>query len=180
VNGLVAYQYAEALGALFIGIEHRFWGLSVPGDLSYADVLHWPTSALMSLTLDNVIMDSVELVNWVKSTVPGASNSKVITVSGSYGGFLSTQQRIHHPDVFYGAIASSTPVNGLISDPTDPLATSAGNWVRLHTGHKCLSLMNLRLREAKCTLITLQMHLPKLRTPLYTYGNEWPSDNSLA
>lgn len=115
-----------------MSIEHRFYGLSVPGNLSWADQVHWPVSALSSLTLDNVIMDSVELVNWVKRTVPGTSNSKVITIGGSYGGFLSVQERIHHPETFFGAIGSSTPVNGLISDPEDPIATSSGDWVRLY------------------------------------------------
>ena len=77
------FEYAIELGALVVGIEHRFFGLSSRGNLSYANQLKWPTASLASLTLENVLMDSVELIKWVKSTVPGAEDGKVISFGAS-------------------------------------------------------------------------------------------------
>ena len=34
---------------------------------------------MTSLTLGNVLLDAVELLTWIKSTIPGAKESKVIT-----------------------------------------------------------------------------------------------------
>ena len=123
------FEYAIEVGALVVGIEHRFFGLSVPGNLSYENQLGWPASAMSSLTLENVLMDSVELVKWVKSTVPGAQDSHVIAFGGSYAGVLVSLLRIHFPGVFFGAFPSSPVSSGFVSDPHDPLAFSMGDWV---------------------------------------------------
>lgn len=124
------FQYAIEVGALVVGIEHRFFGLSVPGNLSYENQLNWPSSAMSSLTLENVLMDSVELVKWIKSTVPGAQDSTVIAYGGSYAGVLVTMLRIHFPMVFFGAFPSSPVYSGFVSDPHDPLVYAIGDWVR--------------------------------------------------
>ena len=122
-------EYAEDIGALVVGIEHRFFGLSVPGNLSWTDQLSWPTSSLSSLTIDNVLLDAVELVKWIRSTVPGAKESKTISFGASYGGFLVALQRIHYPDTFFASFPSSGVYSGLISDPKDPLTFALGEWV---------------------------------------------------
>lgn len=141
VEDFAVYQYGAALGALVVTVEHRYFGHSVPGNLSWAEVDLWPTAALASLTLHNVLMDSVELLRWIKSTVDGAHGSKIVTFGGSYGGFLATMERTHHPDVFFAAIASSAaPFQGLISDPDDPLAYVVGDWV-------CVRLENMHVHK---------------------------------
>ena len=76
--------YAEQLGALVLGIEHRYFGISIPFGLNYSEKRIWPTELLKPLTLDNVLDDGVSLLNWVKSTVPGAHSSKVIIIGGTY------------------------------------------------------------------------------------------------
>ena len=53
------------------------------------------------LTLSNVLIDSVELVQHIKSTTPGAHDSKVIAFGGTYAGTLAALLRIHFPDVFF-------------------------------------------------------------------------------
>jgi hypothetical protein len=57
--------------------------------------------------MDNVLLDSVNFINWVKSTVSGAKDSRVIAHGGSYGGSLATLLRLKHPDVFYASWPSA-------------------------------------------------------------------------
>lgn len=125
------FEYAIELGAMVVGIEHRFFGLSVPSGLLYDNQLEWPTSSLTSLTLENVLMDSVELIKWVKSSVPGAKDSKVVSFGGSYGAFLVALLRIHYPDVIFASMASSGVFSGLVSDPYNRMVYSLGQWVCL-------------------------------------------------
>ena len=112
-------------------IEHRYFGISMPGNGSYTynNQDSWPNSFMAPLTFENILLDSVTLVSWIKSTVPGVNESKVVVVGGSYGGFLSYSLRQHYPQIFYGSIASSAPVNGIVSDPKGPYALAIGDYV---------------------------------------------------
>lgn len=40
-----------------------------------------------------------------------------LTSLGSYGGILTSMLQVNYPDCIYGAIASSNPSNGIVSDP---------------------------------------------------------------
>lgn len=58
-------------------LEHRFFGLSNPfGNDSFTN------ENLGLLTLDNVLLDAVNFVEWIRSTVQGAQDSKVIVMGG--------------------------------------------------------------------------------------------------
>jgi hypothetical protein len=126
-------QYAMELGGIAVYLEHRFFGLSVPGNLSYENNLEWPTAALESLTLDNVLLDAVAFIEWIKSTVPGAENSKAITFGGSYAAIISALERLRFPETFFAAFPTAGPFRGLISDPHDPLIYGWANWVSTRT-----------------------------------------------
>ena len=125
----VHLQYAMELGGIAVYLEHRFFGLSVPGNLSYEDNLEWPTEALESLTLDNVLLDAVAFIEWIKATVPGAEDSKAITFGGSYAAIISALERLRYPETFFAAFPTAGPFRGLVSDPNDPLIYSWANWV---------------------------------------------------
>lgn len=128
----VHLQYAIELGGIAVSLEHRFFGLSIPvADLSYENNLEWPTSALASLTLDNVLLDSVTFLEWIRSSVPGAERSKIIGFGGSYAALISAMERLHHPETFFAAFPTAGPFRGLVSDPNDPLTYGWGNWVCL-------------------------------------------------
>ncbi|KAI0834704.1 hypothetical protein F5Y06DRAFT_289614 [Hypoxylon sp. FL0890] len=105
-------DYAPKLGALVVMLEHRFFGDLHGG--SYPPGYE-PTNAskdaLKALTLDNVLQDGVNFINWIKGTIHGAEDSKVIYGGSSYAGFLAVSARMRYPDVFYGAIASSPALN---------------------------------------------------------------------
>ncbi|KPI34908.1 Lysosomal Pro-X carboxypeptidase [Cyphellophora attinorum] len=100
----VFIDWAEELGAIVATLEHRFFGTSYPEDFHFANP---GPDDYAQLTLDNAIKDGVHFVNWIRETVPGAQDSKVIYNGGSYGGFLAAEAIIREPDAFYGSIASS-------------------------------------------------------------------------
>lgn len=77
VHGNLFYDYASELGAMLVALEHRFFGTSFPLDFNAAD-----PASYTQLTLDNIIQDSVTLVEHIKKTVLGAADSKVIATGG--------------------------------------------------------------------------------------------------
>lgn len=115
-----------------VTLEHRFFGASLPSNVENL------TERYKTLMLDNVLLDSVDFVEWVKRTVPGAKDSKVIAFGGtsypsisgrvrrrmmliadwamllgSYAGTLSTLLRMNYPDTFWAAMNFVAPVRGL-------------------------------------------------------------------
>ncbi|KAF2659777.1 hypothetical protein K491DRAFT_688878 [Lophiostoma macrostomum CBS 122681] len=114
-------QYAHETNALLLNINHRYFNDSVPFGVITDTTYDW-----QYLTLENVLMDSVELVKYAKQEVPGAAESKVFAAGGSYGGFLSSMLRVNHPETFDGAIASGSP---RLADSADfPNTTS--QWIQ--------------------------------------------------
>ncbi|KAI1376539.1 hypothetical protein F4677DRAFT_459707 [Hypoxylon crocopeplum] len=112
INASDFIDYAPKLGALVAMLEHRFFGDLHSGSYPPGyDPLNISSEAFNSLTLDNVLQDGVNFVNWIKKTVVGAADSKVIYGGSSYGGFLAVSARIRYPETFYGAIASSPALN---------------------------------------------------------------------
>lgn len=125
---------ADELGAIVAGLEHRFFGDSFPTGVSEENAT---AKDLAPLTLDNVLLDSVAFVNWIKNSVPGASNAKVIInggkefesamdaslaneFQGSYGGFLATIARTRHPDIFDVSWASAAILQAFGSQEDNP------------------------------------------------------------
>ncbi|KAI8966151.1 hypothetical protein F5Y11DRAFT_214551 [Daldinia sp. FL1419] len=112
INSTDFIDYAPKLGALVAMLEHRFFGDFRHGSYpQHYNPLNVTNETFDSLTLDNVLQDGVDFVNWIKKTVLGAANSRVIYGGSSYGGFLAVSARIRYPDTFWGAIASSPALN---------------------------------------------------------------------
>ncbi|KAI1385661.1 serine carboxypeptidase S28-domain-containing protein [Hypoxylon trugodes] len=120
------FDFAKTLGALVVSIEHRYFGISIPYGLKWEENPVWPTESLDPLTIENVSLDTISLLRWVKKTVPGAEDSKAILFGGSYAGFLTVHNKNTYSD-FFGALASSPPIIGQVSDPNDPLINGIGN-----------------------------------------------------
>jgi hypothetical protein len=74
---LILPTWAKELGALVVTLEHRFIGYSKPNNASNL------VERYRTLTVDNIIDDSVRFLNHIKTTVPGAKDSKVIVWGGS-------------------------------------------------------------------------------------------------
>ncbi|KAI1640611.1 serine carboxypeptidase S28-domain-containing protein [Biscogniauxia mediterranea] len=111
-------DYAPKLGGMVAVLEHRFFSSNSSGDTGHsADVVKRNDSSSSNrtypdLTFLNVLQDGANFVDWIRSTVQGANESKAIYGgSSSYGGFLAVAARIRHPNTFWGAIASSPALN---------------------------------------------------------------------
>ncbi|KAI1324259.1 serine carboxypeptidase S28-domain-containing protein [Xylariaceae sp. FL0255] len=109
----VFFDYAPQVHGILAGLEHRYFGSSFPEGESWDNVTDYSP-----LTLENVLQDGVEFVNWIRRTVPGAENSPVIYTAGSYGGFLAAQARIRHPETFHAALSTSPILTSFGSSTT--------------------------------------------------------------
>jgi hypothetical protein len=106
---MYVYELAQQHQALLLDVEHRFYGESYPtSDMS--------TSNLRYLSAEQALADLARLVTSVKSAL-GTSNSKVITVGGSYPGNLAAWFRLKYPSVTTASIASSAPINAQTNFP---------------------------------------------------------------
>uniref|UniRef100_G3UK74 Serine protease 16 n=1 Tax=Loxodonta africana TaxID=9785 RepID=G3UK74_LOXAF len=95
-------SYAERLGALFLLLEHRFYGHSQPtGDLS--------TASLQYLSSRQALADIVNFRTKIAKKMRLTRN-KWVAFGCSYGGSLAVWSRIKHPDLFAAAVGSSAPI----------------------------------------------------------------------
>jgi len=99
-NGFMIDVLAPKLGGLLLFPEERFYGKSMP--------LPWSAENLKYLTTAQVLEDYVEVINHVKSTLPGASNCPVVAFGGSYGATLTALLRASHPTAVVGGMAASS------------------------------------------------------------------------
>lgn len=125
---LAFIDYAKELGAIVAVLEHRFFGDSFPSGINDSNAT---PEDFAPLTLENVLLDSVTFVNWVKSTVPGASESKAIAEGGSYGGFLATVARLRYPTTFYASMPSAAPLKSFGASQSNPYKYNWWKWVSM-------------------------------------------------
>jgi len=106
---LYPVQLAQQHNALFLVLEHRFYGLSQPfGDLK--------TSSLAFLTVEQALEDLAYFIGWFK-TSGGFNlndNQPWITIGGSYPGAMSAWFRYKYPHLTVGAWASSAVVDAIL------------------------------------------------------------------
>lgn len=81
VEDVTIWDWAENLGAIVAGLEHRSFGESLPSEFNYTTAT---PSDWLPLTLNNALLDSVNFVDRIKKSVPGAENSKVIVSGGEF------------------------------------------------------------------------------------------------
>ncbi|KAM9249320.1 thymus-specific serine protease-like [Dugong dugon] len=99
--------YAERLGALFLLLEHRFYGQSQPtGDLS--------TASLRYLSSRQALADIVNFRTEIARKLRLTEN-KWVAYGGSYGGSLAVWSRIKHPNLFAAAVGSSAPIQAKLN-----------------------------------------------------------------
>ena len=106
----VGDDLARRFGALIIQPEHRFYGTSVPA----GGAAPFDAAALTLLTPQQALADTAALIlatqrarNCTARGTPGYC--PVVTVGGSYPGFLSAMMRLRYPAVVDMAYAASAP-----------------------------------------------------------------------
>jgi len=103
-------EKAAEYGALMVSIEHRFYGLSTPGDGTLS------TENLHLLSADQALADYAVVIDFIKKTYK-AADSKVVTFGGSYSGSLSAWMRQKYPNLVDIGYASSAPVQAQLDFP---------------------------------------------------------------
>ncbi|XP_016075746.1 PREDICTED: thymus-specific serine protease [Miniopterus natalensis] len=94
---------APALGALVIGLEHRFYGLSIPaGGLNMAQ--------LRFLSSRHALADVVSARLALSRLLNVSASSPWVCFGGSYAGSLAAWARLKFPHLLFAAVASSAPV----------------------------------------------------------------------
>ena len=110
---------AERLSALVIEPEHRFYGTSQP-------VPPFDTRRLQLLTAQQALADAASFIEHTRferncTGRGGQPRCPVITVGGSYPGFLSAMMRVRYPEVVDMAYAGSAPM-GFYAQAVDQYA----------------------------------------------------------
>jgi pimeloyl-ACP methyl ester carboxylesterase len=109
----IANHLAKEFSAYVLQPEHRFYGKSQP-----ISPENQTGSTLVTLmTPEQAMLDAVHLLQHFQYHLLGCSVERgdanycpVITVGGSYPGFLSAMMRVVHPDVVDMAYAASAPM----------------------------------------------------------------------
>lgn len=110
-------EFAKALGASIVFLEHRYYGKSEPfNDLT--------SEHLKYLTSENAIEDLATFQRWI--SIRERLSGKWIAIGGSYAGNLSALYRYVHPELVVGSLASSAIMHMVPNMPTSNNADSFG------------------------------------------------------
>ena len=110
----IVNHLAKDFGAMVIQPEHRFYGVSQPVDVEFVPENANITRALMNS--EQAMWDYIRLIRYTQASY-GCSFDRgnrhycpIVTVGGSYPGFLSAMMRLRHPDVVDMAYSASAPM----------------------------------------------------------------------
>lgn len=111
----IAHHLAKDYGAYVLQPEHRFYGESQPmgSGFNFSNKDNAPATTALMTTEQATMWDVVNLVQYTRNKLhylKGQHRCPVITVGGSYPGFLSLAMRIVHPDIVDISYAASAPI----------------------------------------------------------------------
>ena len=110
--GFVTHVLAKKFNAYVLQPEHRFYGSSQPINMDDHRNTS-PDPRIKLLTSEQALLDAIRLLKHIKSELgcgSGADYCPVITVGGSYPGFLSAMARLVYPDEIDISYAASAPM----------------------------------------------------------------------
>ncbi|RYG50408.1 hypothetical protein EON67_05330 [archaeon] len=96
---------AQQTKSLIVALEHRWYGESLPGDIT-------STRDLMTLDVDQVMEDIPAFISYIEGLLGGVDR-KWVAIGGSYPGALSAWIREKRPDVIDASWSSSGVVNAV-------------------------------------------------------------------
>ncbi|GAB0098737.1 Peptidase S28 [Sergentomyia squamirostris] len=134
------YDMARELNGYLFYTEHRFYGQSRPTpDLSFLN--------LQYLHINQALGDLAHFIRTKKQEIPGAENSGVILVGGSYSATMVTWFRQMYPELVNGAWSSSAPLRAQV-DFVEYFKT-VGQSVRTVSGDECYNSIDEAFFEAE-------------------------------
>ncbi|KAK7584018.1 hypothetical protein V9T40_004981 [Parthenolecanium corni] len=96
-------DYGKELNAMYILLEHRYYGSSRPtNDTS--------TKSLVYLNTQQALADVAYFIDGMKQKYNLSEDTKWIALGGSYAGALAAWMRYKYPHLVYGAVSSSGPL----------------------------------------------------------------------
>ena len=106
------FEFARALGARVVFVEHRYYG----GSLPFGARGSFSPSGLRYLTIEQALADFALVARALPSLIGcrgarGRNGCDVVLFGGSYGGMLAAWHRLKYPHLSVGAIASGAPVD---------------------------------------------------------------------
>ncbi|XP_049620786.1 thymus-specific serine protease [Suncus etruscus] len=156
---------APAWGALVIGLEHRFYGLSVPpGGLEMAQ--------LQFLSSRHALADVVSARLALPRLLNISASSPWICFGGSYAGSLAAWARLKFPHLLFAAVASSAPVLAVLdfSGYNDVVSRSLLN-PEIGGSPECRAAVSAAFEEAQRRLRAGGTARARLRTELGACGH---------
>ena len=94
---------AQRHNALFVAVEHRYYGLSLPTP-------DFSTDNMRFLSSRQALEDLAQIRNYVAGKYHLTNDNLWIAQAGSYPGMLTSWFRLKYPHLVHAAIADSAPV----------------------------------------------------------------------
>ncbi|CAN8004407.1 unnamed protein product, partial [Ixodes hexagonus] len=111
-NTGLLWNWAKEFKAMLVFAEHRFYGQSLPDEVSLRRVAHLQTVPYLDyFSAQQALADHADLIQHIKESVDRADKVPVIAFGGFYGGMLAAYLRFKYPHLVRGALASSAPVH---------------------------------------------------------------------
>jgi hypothetical protein len=121
LDSLMLSSFARETSSVLVGLEHRFFGKSVP-----------PSSPLNFLSVDQVLSDIdwfLSVNDWTKYV--NETHPRVAVIGSGYSASLATWFKLRFPHQVVGAWASSAPLKFVTSYPM--LDEEVASGLRLHS-----------------------------------------------
>ncbi|XP_037700665.1 thymus-specific serine protease [Choloepus didactylus] len=155
---------APVLGALVVGLEHRFYGLSVPaGGLDMAQLCY--------LSSRHALADVASARLALARLFNVSSSSPWICFGGSYAGSLAAWARLKFPHLIFASVASSAPVRAVLdfSEYNEVVSRSLTN-TAIGGSPECRAVASAAFAEVERRLLSGPAALAELRAQLGACG----------
>ncbi|XP_076999675.1 thymus-specific serine protease isoform X1 [Tamandua tetradactyla] len=155
---------APVLGALVVGLEHRFYGLSIPiGGLDMAQ--------LRFLSSRHALADVASARLALARLFNVSSSSPWICFGGSYAGALAAWARLKFPHLIFASVASSAPVRAVLdfSEYNDVVSSSLMN-TAIGGSRECRTAASAAFAEVERRLRSGKAAQTQLRAELGACG----------
>jgi len=134
--------FAQKLGGVKIALEHRFYGLSFPGE---------DAQDIRLLSSRQALADLARFIPWVKARL-GMEDAKVVVIGGSYPGDLAAWARLQFPFVVDAAISSSGPL--MAKEDFQEYLQHVAAMVTQEGSMACMNAISAAIQEAEVLLET--------------------------